>query len=80
MHKRMKHKRTHRHMQHKHRRSQLYGELVRCEAFGGGGTIELANFSMLTTMLFDVFSTEVAMLFAKSAPGIAGGLADCAGA
>lgn len=35
---------------------------------------------MLTTMLLDVFSTAVAMLFAKSAPGIAGGLIDCAGA
>ncbi len=42
--------------------------------------MELANFSTFTTMLFEVFSTEVAMLFAKSAPGIAGGLADCAGA
>ena len=40
----------------------------------------LANFSMLTTKLFEVFSTEVAMLFANSAPGIADGLADCAGA
>ena len=40
----------------------------------------LANFSKLTTMLFDVFSTDVAMLFAKSAPGIAGGVPDCAGA
>ena len=39
-----------------------------------------ANFSRLTTMLFEVFSTEVAMLFAKSAPGIAGGFADCIGA
>ena len=33
----------------------------------------LANFSMLTTMLFEVFSTDVAMLLAKSAPGIFGG-------
>jgi hypothetical protein len=40
----------------------------------------LANFSMLTTMLFEVFSTDVAMVFAKSAPGIVGGLGDCAGA
>ncbi len=39
----------------------------------------LANFSRLTTMLFEVFSTEVAIVFAKSAPGIAGGLPDCAG-
>jgi hypothetical protein len=35
----------------------------------------LANFSMLSTMLLEVFSTAVAMLFAKSAPGIAGGFA-----
>jgi len=35
----------------------------------------LANFSMLATMLFEVFSTAMAMLFAKSAPGIVGGLA-----
>ncbi len=39
----------------------------------------LANFSMFTTRLLDVFSTEVAMLLAKSAPGIAGGFGDCAG-
>ena len=38
-----------------------------------------ANFSMLTTMLFEVFSTAVAMLLANSAPGIAGGGPDCAG-
>jgi hypothetical protein len=31
-------------------------------------------------MLFDVFSTEVAIVLANSAPGIAGGLADCIGA
>jgi hypothetical protein len=36
----------------------------------------LANFSMLTTMLFEVFSTAVATLFAKSAPGMVGGFAD----
>jgi hypothetical protein len=30
-------------------------------------------------MLFEVFSTAVAMLFAKSAPGIVGGFADWAG-
>ena len=40
----------------------------------------LANFSTLTTMLFEVFSTDVAIVFAKSAPGIAGGGPDCAGA
>ena len=40
----------------------------------------LANFSMFTTMLLEVFSTAVAMLFANSAPGMAGGLPDCAGA
>ncbi len=40
----------------------------------------LANFSKFTTMLFDVPSTAVATLLAKSAPGIAGGFADCAGA
>jgi hypothetical protein len=38
--------------------------------------MELANFSMFTTMLLEVFSIEVAMLFANSAPGIAGGLPD----
>jgi len=37
------------------------------------GTIALANFSMLVTILFEVFSTAVAMLLAKSAPGIVGG-------
>jgi len=47
------------------------------EAFASGiGIIELANFSRLATMLFAVFSTAVAMLFAKSAPGIVGGFAD----
>jgi len=46
-----------------------------CEVFGGGaaGIIALANFSRLVTILLDVFSTAVAMLFAKSAPGIFGG-------
>ena len=39
------------------------------------GSIELANFSMLVTMLFEVFSTAVAMLLAKPAPGIVGGFA-----
>jgi hypothetical protein len=39
----------------------------------------LANFSKLRTKLLEVFSKDVAMLFAKSAPGIAGGFADCAG-
>ncbi len=39
----------------------------------------LANFSMLSTMLPAVFSTAVAMLFANSAPGIAGGFAVVAG-
>jgi hypothetical protein len=41
--------------------------------------MELANFSKLTTILLEVFSTAVAMLFANSAPGIAGGLPDWAG-
>jgi len=41
--------------------------------------MELANFSMLTTMLLEVFSTEVAMLLAKSAPGIGVGFGDCTG-
>ena len=41
---------------------------------GGEGSIELANFSRLTTILFALFSTAVAMLFAKSAPGIEGAL------
>ena len=40
----------------------------------------LANFSKFTTMLLEVFSIEVAMLLAKSAPGIAGAGPDCAGA
>ena len=44
------------------------------------GTIELANFSMLVTMLFEVFSTAVAMLLAKSAPGIVGGFVAWLGA
>jgi hypothetical protein len=35
---------------------------------------------MLTTMLLEVFSTAVAMLFANSAPGMVGGLAAWAGA
>ncbi len=39
----------------------------------------LANFSILPTMLFEVFSTAVAMLLAKSAPGMVGGFADCPG-
>jgi hypothetical protein len=38
--------------------------------------MELANFSTFTTILFEVFSTDVAMLFANIAPGIAGGLPD----
>ena len=42
--------------------------------------MELANFSKFPTMLFEVFSTDVAMLLANSAPGIVGGLPDCAGA
>ena len=45
---------------------------VFCEG-GGAGIIAFANFSKLTTMLFAVPSTAVAMLFAKSAPGIFGG-------
>ena len=45
----------------------------------GIGRIALANFSRLATMLFEVFSTAVAMLFAKSAPGIVGGFADWVG-
>ena len=39
----------------------------------------LANFSKLTTILLEVFSSEVAMLSANSAPGIAGAGPDCAG-
>jgi len=35
---------------------------------------------MSVTMLLDVFSTAVAMLFANSAPGMVGGLAALAGA
>jgi len=35
----------------------------------------LANFSMLSTMLFDVFPTASTTLFAKSEPGILGGFA-----
>jgi hypothetical protein len=34
---------------------------------------------MLVTMLFEVFSTAVAMLLANSAPGIGGGLTVCVG-
>jgi hypothetical protein len=46
------------------------------EAFATGiGTIALANFSRFVTMLFEVLSTAVAMLFAKSAPRIVGGFA-----
>ena len=41
--------------------------------------MELANFSMFATMLFEVFSTDVAMLLANSAPGMTGGFADWAG-
>ena len=40
----------------------------------------LANFSRLTTMVLEVFSTDVAMLLANSAPGMAGAGPDCAGA
>ena len=41
----------------------------------------LANFSRFTTILLDVFSTDVAMLLANSAPGIVGGFPDlCSGA
>jgi len=48
------------------------GSLESC--FGGGaGKIEFVNFSRLTTKLFAVFSMDVAMLFANSAPGIVGG-------
>ena len=52
------------------------------EAFAaaGIGTIALANFSRLVTILFEVFSTAVATLFAKSAPGIVGGFAALVGA
>jgi len=35
--------------------------------------MEFANFSMFATMLLAVFSTDVAMLLAKSAPGMVGG-------
>ncbi len=42
---------------------------------GGGGRMAAANFSRLLTMLFEVCSMEVAMLLAKSAPGMLGGLA-----
>jgi hypothetical protein len=41
--------------------------------------MELANFSMFVTMLFEVFSSAVAMLLANSAPGMVGGLPDCVG-
>jgi hypothetical protein len=34
---------------------------------------------MLTTILLVVFSSDVAMLFANSAPGIVGGFAACTG-
>lgn len=42
--------------------------------------MELANFSKLVTILFEVFSTAVAMLLANSAPGMVGGIEDCVGA
>ena len=35
--------------------------------------MEFANFSMLATMLLAVFSMDVTMLLANSAPGIVGG-------
>jgi hypothetical protein len=44
------------------------------------GMIAFANFSRSVTILFDVFSTAVAMLFAKSAPGMVGGFAALVGA
>ena len=52
------------------------------EAFAadGVGTIALANFSRLLTILLEVPSAAVAMLFAKSAPGIVGGFAALVGA
>jgi hypothetical protein len=40
----------------------------------------LANFSMSITMLFEVFSTAVAILSANWAPGMVGGLAAWVGA
>ena len=53
-----------------------------CEVRGGGvaGIIAFENFSRFATMLLDVFSTAVAMLLAKSAPGIFGGDLALAGA
>ena len=46
---------------------------------GGGGRIEFANFSTLTTKLLVVFSMDVTILSAKSAPGMVGGLASLVG-
>ena len=43
------------------------------------GSIALANFSMFTTMLLEVFSTAVAMLLANSAPGMVGAFVVCDG-
>ena len=40
---------------------------------GGLGIIEFANFSKLATMLLEVFSKDVTMLLANSAPGMIGG-------
>ena len=39
----------------------------------------LANFSMLSTMLFEVFPKASTTLFAKSEPGMVGGFALWAG-
>jgi hypothetical protein len=51
-----------------------------CEAFADEkGRMAFANFSMLTTIELEVFSTDLAMLLAKSAPGIDGALPDCIG-
>lgn len=43
------------------------------------GRSALVNFSMLVTMLFEVFSNAVAILSANSEPGIVGGFADLEG-
>jgi hypothetical protein len=51
------------------------GSLEVLAAGAGNWMMALANFAMLATKLFAVFSTEATTLFAKSEPGIVGGLA-----
>ena len=79
MRKHMKRKRKHMRMQHKRKRNLLHVERVHVKLLAAVEQLSSRIFLMLTTMLFDVFSTDVAMVFAKSAPGMVGGLPDCVG-